>query len=114
MHRRYHFALERLPNDSSVLDVEVGFACVGSDFAWGDVEDIHDTDDVVFSIATALHVIVELVAQPVVHSAAEKRGMDADVALEVLDEEHPAGTGACRGKTEARRGARVCPDGGRF
>ena len=56
--RLYHFTLERLPNYGSVLNDEVCLSSVGSDFAGGDVEDVHDTNNVVLSIAAALHVVV--------------------------------------------------------
>ncbi len=52
----YHFPLERLPDYGSILDDKLRFSSVGSDFARGDIEDVHDADDVVLSIAAALHV----------------------------------------------------------
>lgn len=75
----YHFALERLPDDSSVMDIEVCFSSVGPDPSRGDIIDVGNADDVIFSIATAFHVRVQLISQSVVNTAPEEGGMDANV-----------------------------------
>lgn len=84
----YRLALERLPQDRSVLDCELRIAGAGPYFPWRYLHYIHYASDVVLSVARTLQVIVQLRLQSVGHLVVQKRRVNADLALERPKEEH--------------------------
>ena len=50
--------------------------------------DVYDTDNVIFSIAVSFHIPIELVSEVLLDVLAEECGMDCDIAIKVLEEEH--------------------------
>ena len=54
----------------------------------GDPVNVYDTDDVVFSIAMAFHILIELVSEVLLDVLAKECGMDCNVAIEISEEEH--------------------------
>ena len=58
----YRLALEGLPQDGSIIDLEVCLSSARSQLARRDIVDIHDTDHIVFTIAAALQVCKELIS----------------------------------------------------
>ena len=53
------------------------------DFAGGDVVDIHYADDVVFAIAAALHVGIELIFKTLVDVVSKERWVNVDFPFKI-------------------------------
>ena len=53
------------------------------DFAGGYVVDVHYANDVVFAIAAALHVCVELIFETLVDVISEERWVDVDFPFKI-------------------------------
>lgn len=67
------------------------FSRARSDLAWRDVVDVHDTNNVIFSIAASFEVRIQLVGQDLVHVGCEEGWVDTDLPLEVSQEKHRGG-----------------------
>lgn len=67
------------------------FSRAWPDFSWGDVVNVHDAHNVVFSIAASLQIGIQLIPQSVVHAVSEEGRVNADFSLEVTEEEHFGG-----------------------
>jgi len=90
----YGLALEWSPNHGSVSHGELSQTTSWQNAALRDVEGVHDGDDEVSPRACALHVLQKLACYQLVHIPAEVRGMQGDLALEVVEEKHRC---RCRG-----------------
>lgn len=84
----YRLSLEWLPQNSAIKDRELRLSRPLPNSPSGDIVDVHYAHDVVFSIATALQVGIQLILQSGVHAVSEERRVDADFPLEVAQEEH--------------------------
>lgn len=76
-------SLEWLPQNGTVEDGEMRLTRPWPHSARRDVVDIHDADNVIFSIAAALEICVQLIFQPLIHIFAKKGRMDADFSFQI-------------------------------
>jgi hypothetical protein len=86
--RSYRFTLEGFPQNGAVKDHKCSFSRSWHDLAGRDVVDIHNANDVIFAIAAALHIRIELVFQSIVDIIPEEGRVNVDLAFKVSQEEH--------------------------
>ena len=80
----YHFALERPPDDGAVAHGELGEATPGENAALGNIERIHDGDDVVVARACPLDIFDQLCRDELVHVPPKVGRVQRDAPLEVV------------------------------
>lgn len=68
---KYRFALEGSPDDCSIADSKLGQPIAGKNPALGDVEGVHDGDDVVAPGTRALDIFEQLAGDELMHVAAK-------------------------------------------
>lgn len=85
----HSLVLEWSPHDSSISDSELGQATPWDNATLGNIKGVHDRNDVVLSRAGSLDVGEQLLGDKVAHVLAEVRRMQGDLALKVVEEEHP-------------------------
>ena len=84
----YRFTLEGFPQNRAVKDHKCSFSRSWHDLAGRDVVDIHNANDVVFAIAAAFHIGIELIFQSIVDIIPEEGRVNVDLAFKVSQEEH--------------------------
>jgi hypothetical protein len=84
----YRFTLEGFPQNRAVKDHKCSFSRSWHDLAGRDVVDIHNANDVVFAIAAAFHIGIELIFQSIMDIIPEEGRVNVDLAFEVSQEEH--------------------------
>lgn len=86
----HRLPLEWPPNDSTVSNGKLGQASPGKNAPLGNIECVHDGDDVVAPGAGSLDVLEQLARHKLVHVAAKVRWVQGDPALHVVEEKHDA------------------------
>jgi len=84
-------SFEWLPQNCAIENCEVRFSRARPDSARRYVVDVHYAHNVIFPIATALQVRIELILQSLIHTVAKERRMYADLSFEISEEKHGAG-----------------------
>jgi hypothetical protein len=79
----YRFTLEGFPQDRAVKYDKSSFSRAWRDFAWRDIVNVHNANDVVFAVAAPFHVSIKLIFQSVVNIVSEEGWVNIDLAFEV-------------------------------
>jgi len=77
------FTLEGFPQDRAVKYDKSSFSRAWRDFAWRDIVNVHNANDVVFAVAAPFHVSIKLIFQSVVNIVSEEGWVNIDLAFEV-------------------------------
>lgn len=83
-----NFALERPPHDRAVAHCELGHAAAGENAPLGQIEGIHDCDDVIVARACSLNILDQLRRDQLGHVFAKVGWVQQDTPLEIVKEEH--------------------------
>lgn len=86
--KSYHFAFKGSPDHGPVAHGKLGQTTSRQDAPLGDVECVHDGDDVVVASACSLDVLDQFCCHQLVHIAPKVRRVQRDAPLEVMEEEH--------------------------
>ena len=84
----HSLVLEWSPHHSSISDSKFGQTASWDNATLGNIEGVHDRNDVVLACAGSLDVGEQLLGNKVAHVLAEIGRMQGDLALKVVEEEH--------------------------